>query len=66
MDLFHLLTTLTKGKNFSPSFGGLMVPLTVSPVFKPNSFVDFVKHKYHREKVSNYNLMISGGYIHPE
>ena len=31
-----ILDTFTKGKNFSPSFGGRTTPLTVSPVFKPN------------------------------
>ena len=30
-----IFKTLTKGKNFSPSFGGRTTPLTVSPVFNP-------------------------------
>ena len=30
--------TLISGKYFSPSFGGRIAPLTVSPVFRPNSF----------------------------
>lgn len=28
-------STLQRGKNFSPSFGGRMLPSTTSPVFKP-------------------------------
>ena len=34
-----ILETLIKGKYFSPSFGGLTFPLTVSPVFKPNNLI---------------------------
>ena len=34
-----ILLTLIKGKYFSPSFGGLTVPWTVSPVFKPKSLI---------------------------
>ena len=34
-----IFKTLTKGKNFSPSFGGRTTPLTVSPVFKPNNLI---------------------------
>jgi len=31
-----IFKTLTRGKNFSPSFGGRTTPFTVSPVFNPN------------------------------
>ena len=33
-----ILETLIKGKYFSPSLGGLTLPLTVSPVFNPNNY----------------------------
>ena len=32
-------TTLINGKYFSPTFGGLTLPLTVSPVFNPNNLI---------------------------
>ena len=32
-------STFTKGKNFSPSLGGRIDPLIVSPVLTPNNFI---------------------------
>ena len=34
-----IFETRIKGKYFSPSFGGLTLPLTVSPVFNPNNLI---------------------------
>jgi hypothetical protein len=34
-----ILTTFISGKYFSPSFGGLIVPSTVSAVLNPNSLI---------------------------